>query len=900
MDKDILCNLVDANYHETLDRYKPRTADFLDEVIGGLPDGWHISRQHIWYFCSPSELELPQQGWKIHISATVTDARKILDRACGVLFGQGDVAFKFAVDFPILQLLTGKNFSRSGASKFITVYPKDDEQFVRLMETLHGELEEFHAPYILSDYRYKDSSIVFYRYGGMNLQCRLNIRGEKVPVLNTPKGDQVPDLRLPFPYTPEWAVLPVTIPERQVPTKLKPSLQNGRFAVEEVICFSNSGGVYKAIDCRNGMQVVIKEARPLIQSMASGEDTIGRLKKEFDLLTDLADSGVAPKPIALFQEWEHWFLVEEFIDGMVLSTHSAANNILLRTRPSPDDYSKWSQTLREIVLGVVAIIETLHARGIVFSDLSPKNLMVVRGTTKVRIIDFEGARKMGSDTETFYTPGFISPRRLGGASASFEDDYYSIGAVLFSYLFPWHAFLHLKRQALPELLQMICNDAQLKIPAEKIILGLTNENCSERPGPVQVRELLSERTSANSEKYMAANSKFDPSLSVTVVHDVVKHWKSVADYSRIDRIFPADSSIFATNPLSLGFGAGGVAYAWHRITGSVSSELINAVANQRLSQDQYPPGLFVGMAGIAWALLELGEQSRAEEILKHACTHSLAYEANDLFYGIAGWGLSCLRMFAATGNEYYLSLAIRGGEGLLQRSKIDERGRSWPNEAETPLGLAFGSAGISLFLLYLYLCTNNELFLQAGREALDFDLSFGVETKDAGLSWPRTAGSLSPIYPYWQYGSAGIGQVALRYLKLTNDPAYQNVVDKIFIDADRKYSVFLGRFRGLAGIGEFLLDLHWFTGKEVYRDSAKKLASTIMAFGVEKDGGIAFPGESGSRLCCDFGTGSSGIALFLNRLMGRQGDDLMLDSLFKITAPETTRHEGMPVSSLGN
>ena len=43
--------------------------------------------------------------------------------------------------------------------------------------------------------------------------------------------------------------------------------------------------------------------------------------------------------------------------------------------------------------------------------------------------------------------------------------------------------------------------------------------------------------------------------------------------------------------------------------------------------------------------------------------------------------------------------------------------------------------------------------------------------------------------------------------------------------------------------------------------------------------GIAFPGDSLSRLSCDYGTGSAGVALFLNRLLGRQKSDFMLDPL---------------------
>jgi len=63
----------------------------------------------------------------------------------------------------------------------------------------------------------------------------------------------------------------------------------------------------------------------------------------------------------------------------------------------------------------------------------------------------------------------------------------------------------------------------------------------------------------------------------------------------------------------------------------------------------------------------------------------------------------------------------------------------------------------------------------------------------------------------------------------------------------------------------------------------RKVATGIMQFRLERHG-IAFPGDFLARICCDLGTGSAGIALFLNRLLGRQSSDFMLDDLFEITS----------------
>jgi serine/threonine protein kinase len=893
-----LYNLIDPLYHESLGRYQPRESDFYDRVRSKLPAGWEISRHQIWYFCSPSNFVLPLQGWKIHVSAVPSTAHTVLDAVAGVLFQrppEKKLAFKFAVDLPVLQLMTGKNFSRGSSCKFVTIYPAGDEQFLELLKSLDDALKDIQGPYVLSDYRYKENSIVFYRYGGMKLRQRLNVRGEKVPVLRDPDGNLIDDIRLPFPVTPDWANRPLTGSEQRMAAGCSPTLQNGRFVVESVMAFSNSGGVYKALDRLQGKTVAIKEARPLIQSTPSGEDAVARLKKEYEILTAVADTRIAPQPVALFQEWEHWFLVEEFIEGTVMSSYSAVNNILLRTRPTANDYHTWTESVRRLGSNLLDALEILHDRGIVLSDLSPNNVILIHGGADLKIIDFEGARTIGTTASDLYTPGFISPARLNGASAGIEDDYYALGAVLFSYLFPWNAFLHLRREALPELLEMIARDARLRLPARKLILTLTDNGVNERPKATEIREILDEEVPEHPRLHEVPDLTGIP----CVIKSAIDHWESVADYSRPDRLFPTDPRVFATNPMSVAFGSAGIAYAWHKIAGSVPDELIQAIACRKFANEDFPPGLYVGLAGIAWVLLELDQHGRAEELMHRVSEHPLAFAADSLFHGMAGWGLASLQFYMVTGDSYYVTQAVQAGEALIKRSHKGDRGLFWPLDGEVLIGMAYGAAGIALFLLYLYLCTNDERFLNAGREALRFDLSFGVETKDRGLSWPRSAGSSAPLYPYWEYGSTGIGQVALRYFKLTREPEYQQLLEKIFIDADRKYSVFMGRVSGLAGMGDFLLDMHSFTGETKYILAARNIAATIMKFAVKKDGGIAFPGKAMSRLCCDYATGSAGIVLFFNRLMGKQESDFMLESLFTRTiVHKRSINETVPATSL--
>jgi len=196
--------LLNRDYFESFECYLPQLADFHEMVSSKLPSGWEIKRRGIWFSCSSSRTVLPQQGWKIHLSASRANAREILDRISSILFA-ADVAFKFALDVLTLFLLNGKAWPRGASGKFITVYPPDSRRFLEVVEELHQATKGLQGPYILSDHRYKDSHVVFYRYGGMRLREALDVTGERTPMLVAPDGSEYPDRRLPYPETPAWA-----------------------------------------------------------------------------------------------------------------------------------------------------------------------------------------------------------------------------------------------------------------------------------------------------------------------------------------------------------------------------------------------------------------------------------------------------------------------------------------------------------------------------------------------------------------------------------------------------------------------------------------------------------------------------------------------------------------------
>jgi hypothetical protein len=85
---------------------------------------------------------------------------------------------------------------------------------------------------------------------------------------------------------------------------------------------------------------------------------------------------------------------------------------------------------------------------------------------------------------------------------------------------------------------------------------------------------------------------------------------------------------------------------------------------------------------------------------------------------------------------------------------------------------------------------------------------------------------------------------------------------------------------GIAGTGEFLLDMAHFLNDNTYRNVAFYQSESLLIHKIPRPKGIAFPGLDFVRLCCDYGRGSAGIGMFVDRLLGDKPRFLMLDHLF--------------------
>jgi serine/threonine protein kinase len=855
--------LVHSDWYESFDFYQPHH-DLLQIVRSVIPATWRLSRSHVWFTYTPPEGQLPRQGWKIHISATPLNCGDIL-RAVAIVCHEKSASFKFLLDSYLVDCATSKGWPREASGKVITIYPLNDEHFHELLEALYRTLKEFNGPYIMSDRRFRDASTIYYRYGGIAEFSVLTIHGDRQHRLVSPSGDLVPDERVPFWNPPSWVNDPFKLLEDE---DAEPILNNGRYLIQNVLNFSVTGGVYLAVDRVNGSSVVIKEARPNAGVDRNGVDAIARLKKEFRLLHRLQDTGITPQPLDLFWDWEHLFLVEEQITGLDLGRFTISRTPLLQIKPNDDAKAEYVKRLRCIWTNLASSIAAIHECGIVCGDLSIKNVIVQdEYQGDIRIIDLEGAWEEGIDVPTrIITPGYTTSKSQEQRGQ--HDDYYALGSIMLGSLLPINNILEINPTAKDSFVETMCTELGVPTSIQRIILQSMDDQASARPRPHQVAEIIQQTpTQSSSSLVYEKILRDDLQSTVRLATDYIRN---NANFTRRDRLFPADPLVFYTNPLSVAYGAAGIIYALAKIDGNVPDAMISWMLSHPIHPDYYPPGLYIGSAGIAWVLWEVGLHDVAIQTLREAGKHGLLWEAADVFYGAAGYGLACLRFYLNTKDDEWLDQAIHIGDRLLA-TKVDavNGGCYWRDkDGKVWLGYTRGASGIALFLLYLSLATGKPQYIEVGHRALGFDLAYSRETEAGHLSIPRgTIDSFENVLThYWLDGSAGVASVLVRYLASTKVTEYRDFYDRLAPDTFRKFVAFPNLFRGLAGLGNFLLDAYAFTGDASFLDEAYHVASGVMLFRINRHGDIAFPGEQLYRISNDFGTGGAGIVLFLNRL----------------------------------
>ncbi len=895
-------SVLNPDFYENLDNYAP-APELRQLVVGWIPSDWEIHARGFWTNSAPRGYKFLQQGWKIHVSAVAWTARETLERTVPLLAERG-LAFKFTSDEAMLRLSLSKSWSRAGAGKFMAIYPRSDEEFLEAIEALHMVTSDLRGPYILSDRPYKDSRVIFYRYGEHVSRRQVEATGFQTPVIEAPDGSWQPDERTGYFRLPAWVRDPVSDRSPIAPPGEGGVLLHDRYRVRSALRFGATGGIYNATDTQTGLEVVVREARPLLGTFQDDTDSFKLLHKEARILQRLGPAGLLPQFVDLFQEWEHLFLVQERIEALSLWGY-AINFYFARPDQTPaESFSMFRATALKLILA----LRTVHQHGVILRDLTRNNTLVTPDD-RIRFIDLEFAHEVGRGESVLWvqTPGYASPQQVRSLDPTFQDDHYSLGALLLDILTFNAGGLDLNRPGILAALDLTLRDLRLPAGLASMIRGLTELDPAERWDLDRAEELLLQLPEPRDHQPLFHHlgrvpERPRPSEDLRseireTQEGVVRFIHSKTRLSRQDALWPSSAEVFFTNPVSVQYGASGTAFLLLRAEGRVPEEVLDWIT-ARAESSPCPPGLARGLAGVALLLLECGRSEQALRLLELGAGSPLLEQEKGLYFGVAGWGLAQLHFWHWLGQPRFLEEAVRIGGFLSETARRVPAGVTWAAPERSPHGLVDGPSGVALFLLHLAAATEEPEFLELALEALRFDLSDKQELGAHLLWYPYTnAPPNEPKSPHLWFGTAGIGAVLVRAYAMTGDAEIRDWVERCAASVAERYTNKIWHDFGLAGFGELLLDCYAYLGDENYLNTAFYLAEPLLSHRVSRAEGFAFLGQDHQRICCDHGWGAAGIGLFLQRLLEPSTPRLfMIDNLFKARIAEPSLLTASPAS----
>ncbi|MCZ7433630.1 class III lanthionine synthetase LanKC [Streptomyces sp. WMMC1477] len=793
-----------------------------------VPDGWRTHRAGDWLALRPEDGELPDQGWKIHVSATLRNAESVLDRVWEYCVDHG-LAFKFVPGPHLLRLRNAKYANRGASGKFITVYPPDEAACETTARELDGLLAGEPGPYILSDVRWNQGP-VYLRYGSFTRRHAYDESGEAVPAVETPEGVLVPDLRGTAFQVPEWVELPAFL-RPHVEARSAVDVTGLPYAIERALHFSNGGGVYQARDTRTGERVVLKEARPHAGLAADGADAVERLHRERRALERLSGLSCAPEVKDSFVLGDHHFLVLEYVEGKPLNSFFARRHPLIDPDPEPErlaEYARWAMRMHALVEQAV---EAVHARGIVFHDLHLFNVMVSEDESSVVLLDFEVAQDVAdAGRQTVAHPAFVAPPGLRG----FDIDRYALACLRLALFLPLTSLLAIDRAKAAHLAEV----AAERFPEAEAFL---------RRG---VAEIL--RTPAQGETGRRL-PPVDPGDWPNSGDSLARGIAASVTPDREDRCFPGDIAQFTATGggLSFAHGAAGVLYA---LSASGAPRCPEAeewlLAHAKQPPSGTPLGFYDGLAGLAWTLDHLGHRDQALSLVELALDQPWESLPSGLHGGLAGFGLALDSLAATTGEQQLRTAALRCAE--IIRTRQQPAGQ----DGSAHTGLLRGASGPALLGVRLYEHTGDTSLLDLAADALRQDLDRCVTRPGGALHTDEGWRTL----PYVGAGSVGVGMVLDDYLAHRPDERFERARAGIVRAARAGFYAQPGLFRGLAGM---VLYLGRTTAPGASAADLRRQTGALAWHAMSFQGHLAFPGEQMMRLSTDLATGSAGVLLAL-------------------------------------
>ncbi|GAB3964296.1 hypothetical protein GCM10029978_024440 [Actinoallomurus acanthiterrae] len=841
-----------------------RDTDVIEEIVREHVRAGHgVHVGPTWLTVNPDGVRLAEHGWKLHVSSRSATFAELVERLLPRLLAEGCV-FKLARSRRVLRRLNDGHSSPATVGKAFTIYP--DQRRVRELGLELAELLRGHqGPRVLSDRRVDEDAPVYYRYGPHQRPADSG-RGY-VARIDGPDGEAFEGIAGLRYAQPAWAVDPFTgrrADDEAVRTE--PAVLGHHYRVVTGIFESARGNVYRAVDQRDGTNVVIKQARALVDETEDVGDIRVRLRNERRILQALEDCPGIPRFLDHFRHGPDEFLVTSDVGPVNLAEDVA------REGPYPIGSDQGTgRSLERLGRGLAEILLGLHARGVVMRDLSPRNVVI--DGDRVSVIDF-GVAGFDGLYLSGGTKGYAPARQSRGEPPRDTDDLHTLAMTL---LF---ATWGLRPVTLGD-------DADL--PRRRALQAIRSAYGEEPAGIIGVivdlfggddaarsalRRLatgeISVRTPGKVRRFLPAPPSVTPELAADIAGNLL------ADLVGQARALLTGSARARGAEVHRGMAGIGLELLEHVGEPGVADCLHDLAAATARAAPHLPPGLFHGRTGVDVFL------SRARDRgIEFAGDHLPAYipdaewepEGLDLISGAAGVGIGHLLLSDHDGDPAHGAIVQRCVRYVMDGGGLGSTADgSSPYGATSVTGLARGDAGAIELLLGAGERTGDQhLFAEAAERTERLSEHAGSRIRRA------RDGSGPPLALSWCRGLAGIAHTLLHAGAVLENPALTDLAREAgtAMELSLPRIDVLDQCCGAAGIGDALIDLALLDDDPRRWDAARAVAVRMLlcsAGSADHPVFVKGPGEAGAA---SLATGLAGILGFFRRL-ARQGGETAL------------------------
>ena len=806
-----------------------------DDISVPVPGNWEILKRSPWVHYHPQNRRLPNQGWKIHTSTIPEQAEQHLSIVSKIM-QDNCVAFKHLDSVRTLKLQNGKYAQRGASGKFITIYPKDTQEFLLLLSLLEESLSGMVGPYILSDTQYGQSPL-FFRYGAFKLmKNKVDSDTEKF-VIYDDNGIPYEDKREATFSVPDFVVIPEKI-KPLIDSRLNPDLNElydtfAPYKIDGALHFSNSGGVYTATS--RGKKYVIKEARAYTGLDYNNNFAVDRLANEADILKKLSDT----KRVAEYVDYRisegNAYLIEEYVEGITLQSWIATN---FPFYTDDKDIKAYEKRALRIAYSLKAAIDTFHSKGIALTDLQTKNILV-DSQDQIKFIDLEFATNSNFISSNPPTPGF-SPTMP--CSAKERDEYALLICTLTMFSPPFNSYV--TPSAIRKRIDLVADHF--------------SSSCT---------DLLKQLLSSIPEKHFASFKSTEPVVLPSGVSSKMKWVKeqivigimeSLSTYIA-NRAFPGDVECFNIpgGDINIATGLTGALLFVTRADANTDIAIYLNHIIENINKIDSLDGLLYGRAGVYAALCEMGIASEVVESLIDTYEDLDSFDTGDLSLasGLSGTLISLIRVYEYTRSRKllaYLRLLEDRLEEFIHTRDISIGSKY--NQLGANSGLWHGWAGISVACSLRAEVSDSERWEPLAILALERETEL-LEIDDTGKEFVEASGIL---YPYLRQGSAG---VAYAFSLLAESEFRSKHLERLLKVC---FSPFPTLYAGLANgyLGILAIQASCTTEEEVSGfELEKRILMAVELYGnkIICQKGLNILSDGAYYLSSDYSTGGSGL-----------------------------------------